>query len=640
MRNAPFLLIACIISCLSLLTGCSQDRGGDSAQSSSTSYEAVRHLVKIMEKQPGGFGRPISDRTAWEHYTSKPPVAGAISKAERYMDEPVPALPDSLYLQFSRTGERYTYQSPQGQRRTALTWLVLGECIEDSGRFILAAERYIEAICAEPTWVLPAHDRDLGNFHGDRVDIDLGSARTGHILATAAWMMENRFSPDIRKMIGTSLRERIFDPFLDEVHSDSTRFWWTTTTNNWNSVCLAGVVGAAMAVIESPEERAWFIYGVEKYAPNYLDGFTAGGYCSEGLSYWNYGFGHYIVLTEAVRKATGGKLDLFAEDKVRNIASFPLNLRITGDIYPAFADCPVDMTPSPRYMRYISRRLGIGIDEYGNVQYSASGSLNDLALFVLDDPGDPVTSSVRQASSDELRHWFPEAGVLIARPRPDMPDAMGVALKGGHNAEHHNHNDVGSYVIALGGRTPLLDPGKTVYTADTFNEHRYENPILNSYGHPVPVVAGQLQRTGEDAHAVVTKQTFTDEEDTLALDIASAYDVPALSGLERTFIFNRDGRGSLTVTDRVTFSEPSSFETAFVSFDRIAQTGTDTWTAGEGGGAVRIRIDTGGLPYHVACGDVSARFDMRKPGRLTRAAVELDGKVTEATVTLYIEPAE
>jgi len=259
---------------------------------------------------------------------------------------------------------------------------------------------------------------------------------------------------------------------------------------------------------------------------------------------------------------------------------------------------------------------------------------------VLDDPGDPVASSARRDSGDMLRHWFAEAGVLIARPRPDNPDAMGVALKGGHNAEHHNHNDVGSYVVTLGGRTPLLDPGKTVYTADTFSARRYENPILNSRGHPVPVVAGQLQRTGGDARAVVVEQSFTEEEDMLALDISSAYDVPALTGLERSFTFRRSGRGSMTVADRVTFTEASTFETAFVSFDRLAQTGPDIWIAGDGKGAVTVRIDTGGLPYTVKCEEVKARFDMRTPGRLTRAAVTLDSAVTEATVTLYIEPAE
>lgn len=640
MRTVYLLLIATFIAVSTLSTGCSNSGDGESTQSTNTDAGAVRHIAGIMEQQPRGFGRPISDRSAWKAYRGKEPIAGAVGKAERYMTEPVPALPDSLYLDFSRTGERYTYQTPRSQRRTTLTWLVLGECVEDEGRFIPAAERYIEAICTEPTWVLPAHDRDLGNFHGERVDIDLGSARTGHVLATTAWLMEDRLSDGTRELIGTSLRERIFDPFLDEVHSDSTRFWWTETTNNWNSVCLAGVVGAAMAVIDSPEERAWFIHGVEKYAPNYLEGFTSGGYCSEGLSYWNYGFGHYIVLTEAVRSATGGEIDLFAEDKVRNIASFPLNLRIAGDVYPAFADCPVNMTPSPRYMRYISRRLGIGLDDYGDVPYSASGSLNDLALFVLDDPGDPVAASASQDSGDVLRHWFSEACVLIARPRPGNPNAMGVALKGGHNAEHHNHNDVGSYVVTLGGRTPLLDPGKTVYTADTFSAHRYENPILNSYGHPVPVVAGQLQRTGGDARAVVTDQSFTKVEDTLALDISSAYDVPALTGLERTFTFHRGGRGSLTVADRVSFSEPSKFETAFVSFDRIAQTGPDTWTAGDGDGVVTVRVDTGGLPYTVKSEEIKARFDMRNPGRLTRAAVALDNPVTAATVTLYIEPVK
>ena len=111
-----------------------------------------------------------------------------------------------------------------------------------------------------------------------------------------------------------------------------------------------------------------------------------------------------------------------------------------------------------------------------------------------------------------LRSWFEDAGVLIARPAQDSDAVLGVALKGGHNAEHHNHNDVGSYVVVVKDRAVLLDPGSEVYTARTFSAQRYESKLLNSFGHPVPVVAGQLQQTGREAHAEVLATEFTDEQ--------------------------------------------------------------------------------------------------------------------------------
>ena len=66
-------------------------------------------------------------------------------------------------------------------------------------------------------------------------------------------------------------------------------------------------------------------------------------------------------------------------------------------------------------------------------------------------------------------------------------------MKGGHNAEMHNHNDVGSYTVVIGDQPVLADPGTEIYTKRTFTEHRYDSPVLNSYGHPVPVIGGQLQ---------------------------------------------------------------------------------------------------------------------------------------------------
>ena len=101
-----------------------------------------------------------------------------------------------------------------------------------------------------------------------------------------------------------------------------------------------------------------------------------------------------------------------------------------------------------------------------------------------------------------MRSLFDAAGVAILRPgAPIKTPSFVLALKGGHNGELHNHNDVGSYTLALAptsGKNAEMkfvsrDPGGEVYTARTFSSRRYEGQLLNSFGHPVPRVAGTLQ---------------------------------------------------------------------------------------------------------------------------------------------------
>ena len=85
-------------------------------------------------------------------------------------------------------------------------------------------------------------------------------------------------------------------------------------------------------------------------------------------------------------------------------------------------------------------------------------------------------------------------------------------------------------------------------------------------------MAGQLQATGRQAAARVLKTEFTDEADTLVLDFASAYRVKELKKLERTFVFSREGRGKLTVTDEVEFEQPADVRHGA---DHVRQVETD-----------------------------------------------------------------
>jgi hypothetical protein len=138
--------------------------------------------------------------------------------------------------------------------------------------------------------------------------------------------------------------------------------------------------------------------------------------------------------------------------------------------------------------------------------------------------------------------------VLVARPAAG--GRLAVTIKAGGNGSH-SHNDIGSFAIGLGATQPLGDPGGPYfYTSRTFTADRYQSRLLNSYGHPVPVVAGRLQLDATKVHAPVLKTQFTDATDTMTIDLTNAYDSPGLRRLERTMRFSRAGDGAVEIEDR------------------------------------------------------------------------------------------
>jgi len=312
-------------------------------------------------------------------------------------------------------------------------------------------------------------------------------------------------------------------------------------------------------------------------------------------------------------------------------------MEIVPGIFPAFADCHVGAEPDTVLMAFLSRRFGWGLkheEQRGLLTASGpGGSLFETGLYAF-----PNSASVRPAAGEAaplaLRDWFADAGILLCRPA--APGGLGAALKGGHNAEHHNHNDVGSFVVALGNSAPLVDPGGEVYTARTFSGRRYESKLLNSFGHPVPRIAGQLQRTGRKAAAAVLQTEWTDAADTLALDLRAAYAVKGLEKLQRTFRFSREGRGQLEVVDEVQLAQPETFETALITFGKWKQPMANKLTIDDRDGAVEVDVDTGGEAFTIQAEEIQEDRGGPPP---TRLAIALDQPVQAATVRLTIRPA-
>lgn len=182
----------------------------------------------------------------------------------------------------------------------------------------------------------------------------------------------------------------------------------------------------------------------------------------------------------------------------------------------------------------------------------------------------------------------------------------------------------------------ICDPGGEVYTARTFSGQRYESKVLSSFGHAVPVVDGKLQRTGVDARGVVLQTHFSETEDTLKLDLRSAYPAKGLRKLERTFSFRRGETPSLAVTDGFEFEAPGNFETALVTWGDWKRAGADAIVITDGDKSLRVEIVTGGVPFEVIAETLAE--DVRTPKQPVRLAIALREPVASGQVTLRISP--
>lgn len=593
----------------------------------------IQEFSALLPASPAGFAWPVTNRAAWQRLAADPGFADAVADAEKLLKQPLAEVPDSLFLEFSQNGNRARWQDAEFERRGRIAKLTLAEAFENHGRFLPALEKTVAALCAEKTWVYPAHDRSLANFNGTEIEPDLGATGLAAELAEADFILGEKLSPATRQNIRDNVRRRVLTPVRDTVAGRRKDIFWLRTPMNWNAVCVANTVFAALTLEPSREERAWFAAAGEHFIRYSLKGFTPDGYCAEGVGYWNYGFGHNILMIETLRRATAGKVDLLNDEAAIQPALFCLRAEIFPGIFPTIADCSPGSQPSAGLKRYVCRRLGLETS-----RASISRHAGDLCLTLMIaslEPDVRVVKTMPTVNPSPLRSYFPDGGVLISRTaKTNFP--MAVVLKGGHNAEPHNHNDVGSFSVVVGTNMVICDPGGEVYTARTFSAHRYDSKVLSSFGHALPVVAGQLEKTGAAARGVIVETNFTDAADILKLNYRSAYAVPSLEKLERTFVFQRGAQPSLEVRDEIKFSTPQTFETALVTWGKIKSLDATTLEIADGDSTVRVTIDTQGRAFQLK--QQTLDEDVHTPRQPVRLGIALDEKISDGVIRLRIVP--
>ena len=469
-------------------------------------------------------------------------------KTEEYREKPIEATKFSEFRLFTLTGDRETYQRSYFDRRGRLAALALAVWLWQKPEDAAALEDAIWAVCDEYTWALPAHI--WGEFDEEnRPTLDLFAAETASALADICALNEELLSPAVTKRAREAVEKRVIERFLSE------EFGWARLKNNWAAVC-GGAVGIAALYLCKPEKAAKAVCKLQTAMESYISGFPDDGAGTEGVSYWAYGFTFFAAYAEMLCRLSGGKIDLFSDTRVKNIALFQQKAYFPFGGTVKFADCSEG--DSSRWW---------GLCSYLKARYREAEFLPKPLLPSFDcDPcyrwvgifRDIVWSAEPEPRRiDNKSYIFPNAEWLIASGKR----SSGLAVKGGNNGENHNHNDVGQVEFYLNGDEVLIDYGGGVYDRDYFGEGRYERFECGSQGHSVPIIGGKYQKAGREFAAKNVKIS----ELCFRTDISPAYGNENLASLVRTVNF--DTKGGLELVDCIKFEGfPESVCERFVSF--------------------------------------------------------------------------
>ncbi|MGC9467687.1 MAG: heparinase II/III domain-containing protein [Anaerolineae bacterium] len=516
----------------------------------------------------------VSDRPAWQ---ALPEATRRyyLAQGEAALGFEWPALPATLFLEYARVGNRARYQSVCSVRRRTLRDLVLAECLEGEGRFLDDIVNGIWTTCEETYWGYPAHVgvQAAGVDLPDVMEptVDLFAAETAAQLAWTVTLLGARLdqvSPLVGQRVRYEAKRRVLDPCLERDD-----FWWMGFepaghgVNNWNPWVNSNWLTTTLLLEEDEDRRVAAVHKILRSLDIFLGVYAEAGGCDEGPGYWGRAAASLFDGLDLLHKATDGGIDIFDAPKIRNMGSYIYRVHIHDDYYVNFADASaINRPPGSLVFRYGQAVGDEEMQAFGawlmteqtGERGKQEGSLGRMLPAFFEVPDllgvEPVQPLPRDA-------WFDGIEVMVARDQAGTPQGFFVAAKGGHNAESHNHNDVGNVIVYVDGRPLIVDAGVETYRRKTFSPERYEIWTMQSAYHTLlPTIdatehTGLMQAPGEGFAARGVTYRADDAKTEFALDLSGAYPPEAnLQAWGRTVTLER--AKAVVVEDAFTFVKP------------------------------------------------------------------------------------
>lgn len=516
--------------------------------------------------------------------------------------------------------------SLRGKRLLAVSRQALNRIVHLGAAYKMTGEKKYLKRCTEELLTVSAFKDWNPSHHLDTAEMQAAVA-IGY-----DWLYQD-LSPDDRKTIGRALLQK----GLKETFSDKSL---QKKTNNWNQVCMGGMVLSAIALMDIEptlckkalaEARPAILFGLkESYPPD--------GAYGEGGEYWAYGTEYAILAIEALRSAELPDAAIASQPGFLHSGVYMQSLHGTSGVTFNYGDSnPLKITPSPGMVWMARENQSASMFEFAAAPFEKVhdkyvNNLLALAAF--------WTPTSRELKKDKAPlHFLGTGNSPIALHRTGyLEKDLFLGIKAGSAGVPHGHMDAGSFVIDWEGKRWAEDLGKQDYgslekeglkiwnmeqESDRWKVFRLKNQTHNTltYNNRQHLIDGEAKIISSEGGS--TNKTLVDMAAPLGLGKRG----------RATRQFEMDGRGGLiTITD---------------SLSGLKSGDTITWhmitrakVSGKGSGlsleqdreriALSVSSSQGDSPRFASADPPDSNFDAPNPG-MTRIFFEAtagkDGKV-------------
>lgn len=484
----------------------------------------------------------IENRAHWQKLRNDPRHTALFEKMEALIaatpaQPPIPLATD--YLAAKRSNNRKLLDHHWQQDRAQLTALALRRCVRgleanDPDDQLL---NWLWAFLTEPSWTVSAHLPGNDLPASGQPTLDLAACEMAAQLAEMRevlkpWM--DSVSNTLADSVIAEIDERLLEPY-----GNGAEVWWQNTSrelNNWLGVCAGSILAACESLAAQgqprPKARQRALDGLRLYVDQC---FSEHGECDEGLSYWVYGLTYACLgWSRLTHEEFTANVDV---ERLRLIADYPRRIHLFDNYFFSGNDATLHVPPPLDLIPWLAAATSTtwllewaAMPEPNTKDGRSFGQLLRM-LEALHSSTSPLKARVlavgEQQTKDRHQH-LPDQQVAILRAQTPQGELL-ATLSGGHNAERHNHNDLGHFIIAANKQLIIPDLGAPEYTADFFGPRRYTYLPASSRGHCCPLIGDNEQRAGAEAAGKILSWTPEADQPQFVLDLTAAY--PPEAGL-------------------------------------------------------------------------------------------------------------
>jgi hypothetical protein len=410
-----------------------------------------------------------------------------------------------------------------------------------------------------------------------------------------------------------AIRRAIVDKGIAQARNGHATFRYA---NNWNQVCIGGMVLGALAVQEDEPglardllaaARKDVFTGLRAYAPD--------GVYPEGPGYWSYGTSYSILLVAALRNAALGDWGVLAAPGFARSAEFyAQSIGPSGKHFNFGDGVEGQELPSPIvYLARESNRPALLTAKREMIRKNQGLAERFAPLSVLwwpaADSGDPPSPAFAGQGPQPVAIW---------RTSWRDPNALWFAIKGGGARHNHAHMDAGSFVLDMDGLRWAKDLGMQDYES-------LESRGIDLWNMRQDSPRWQVFRLGSDAHNTLTVGGAPHSATAMA-DLRMPNENEALIDLAQVLGLRRATRRARFYGDAVELED--RIEGAMPGGEIRWAMCTEADIGIEGNSAVltqqdkTLRVRFAGDAVRLAVRDISApRRDIDQPNRNTRQLV-------------------